>query len=84
MKTVTVARTLEKGRGWTFAPTKRARSRRQVKLESWVARRLWHLYIRGRSRPDFSPPTARPIFRTPRGQPINSDSLAREFKRLLH
>ncbi len=82
-KTVTVARTLEKGRGWTFAPTKRARSRRQVKLESWVARRLWHLYIRERSVPDSSPPTARPIFRTRRGQPINSDSLAREFKRLL-
>ena len=83
-ETVTVKRTLEKGRGWTFAPTKRARSRRQVKLESWVARRLWHLYIRERSRPDSSPPTARPIFLTRRGQPINSDSLAREFKRLLH
>jgi integrase len=48
-KTVTVARTLEKGRGWTFAPTKRARSRRQVKLESWVARRLRHLYMREQS-----------------------------------
>jgi integrase len=82
-KTVTVARTLEKGRGWTFAPTKRARSRRQVKLESWVARRLRHLYIRERSVPDLSPQTARPIFRTRTGQPINSDYLAREFKSLL-
>jgi integrase len=82
-ETVTVKRTLEKGRGWTFAPTKRARSRRQVKLESWVAYRLRHLYRREQSIPDSSPPTARPIFRTRRGQPINSDSLAREFKRIL-
>lgn len=82
-ETVTVKRTLEKGRGWTFAPTKRARSRRQVKLESWVAHRLRHLYRREQSIPDSSPPTTRPIFRTRRGQPINSDSLAREFKRLL-
>ena len=82
-ETVTVKRTLEKGRGWTFAPTKRARSRRQVKLESWVAYRLRHLYRREQSIPDSSPPTARPIFRNRRGQPINSDSLAREFKRLL-
>jgi integrase len=82
-ETVTVKRTLEKGRGWTFAPTKRARSRRQVKLESWVARRLRHLYMRERSIPDLSPLSARPIFHTGAGRPINSDSLAREFKRLL-
>jgi integrase len=82
-ETVTVMRTLEKGRGWTFAPTKRALSRRQVKLESWVARRLRHLYMRERSIPDLSPLSARPIFRTHRDQPINSDYLAREFKRLL-
>jgi integrase len=82
-ETVTVRRTLEKGSGWQFADTKRPCSRRQVKLESWVAGRLWHLYIRERSIPDLSPPVARPIFRTRTGQPINSDSLAREFKRLL-
>ena len=82
-ETVTVTRTLVKGRGWTFAPTKRARSRRQVKLESWVARRLRCLYMRERSTPDLSPVSARPIFRTRRGQPINSDSLAREFKCML-
>jgi integrase len=82
-ETVTIKRTLEKGRGWKFAQTKRASSRRQVKLESWVARRLRHLYMRERSIPDLSPLSARPIFRTRTGQPINSDSLAREFKRLL-
>jgi len=82
-ETLTVTRTLVKGRGWTFAPTKRARSRRQLKLESWVARRLRHLYMRERSIPDLSSLLARPIFRTRRDKPINSDSLAREFKRLL-
>jgi integrase len=82
-ETVTVTRTLEKGRGWKFAPTKRARSRRQVKLESWLARRLRYLYMSEQSIPDLSPPTARPIFRTRRGLPINSDYLAREFKCLL-
>jgi integrase len=44
-ETVMVTRTLEKGRGWRFAPTKRSGSRRQVKLESWVATRLRHQYI---------------------------------------
>jgi integrase len=39
--------------------------------------------MRERSTPDSKPPTARPIFRTRRGLPINSDSLAREFERLL-
>jgi integrase len=81
--TVSVVRTLEKGRGWTFAPTKRPSSRRQVKLESWVAGRLWHLYIGEPSIPDLSPPTARPIFRSRSGRPVNSDYLARTFKRLL-
>jgi integrase len=82
-ETVTVTRTLEKGSGWRFAATKRPHSRRRVRLESWVARRLWHLYRWERSKPDLSPLGARPIFRTRTGQPINSDSLAREFKRLL-
>jgi integrase len=35
--TVSVARTLEKVRGgWRFAETKRARSRRVIKLQEWV------------------------------------------------
>jgi integrase len=37
---VTGSRSLEKGSGWKFADTKRARSRRPVKLESWVVSRL--------------------------------------------
>jgi integrase len=82
-ETVTVKRTLEKGRGWTFAPTKRARSRRVVKLEGWVAARLRELYMLDWPQPGVNPVAARPIFRTRRGRPVNSDYLAREFKRLL-
>ena len=43
-KTVTVVRTLVKGSGWSFSPTKRSSSRRQVKLETWVASQLRDLY----------------------------------------
>jgi integrase len=82
-ETVTVARTLEKGSGWRFAGTKRPCSRRQVKLESWVASRLRQLHAVDTGNPDTNPDVARQIFKTQCGRPINSDSLAREFKRLL-
>jgi integrase len=82
-ETVTVARTLEKGSGWRFAGTKRPCSRRQVKLESWVASRLRQLHAVDTGNPDTNPDVTRQIFKTQCGRPINSDSLAREFKRLL-
>ncbi len=43
-ETVMVVRTLVKGSGWSFSPTKRPSSRRQVKFETWVANRLRQLY----------------------------------------
>ena len=82
-ETVTVARTLEKGSGWRFADTKRAHSRRQVKLQGWVASRLRQLHSLDTARPTASPESARQIFKTRPGRSINSDYLAREFKRLL-
>lgn len=82
-ESVMVARTLEKGSGWRFAATKRPSSRRQVKLESWVARRLRQQHAQERAMPCPNPDAAQQIFRTPRDRPINSDSLARAFKRLL-
>ncbi|MGB8029850.1 MAG: tyrosine-type recombinase/integrase [Terracidiphilus sp.] len=82
-ETVTVLRTLEKGRGWKFADTKRARSRRPVKLESWVARQLRQLFTINTAKPDRSPEAARQIFKTRLGRPINSNYLARRFKQLL-
>ena len=82
-ESVTVARTLEKGNGWRFADTKRPCSRRQVKLESWVASRLRQLCSFDTAMPIPNPAAARQIFKTRAGRPINSDYLAREFKRLL-
>ncbi len=82
-QTVTVMRTLEKGSGWKFASTKRARSRRPVKLESWVANRLRQLRLLEMGSPSKDPNAARQIFKSRAGRPINSDYLAREFKRLL-
>ena len=82
-ETVTVVRALEKGSGWKFASTKRARSRRPVKLESWVLSRLRQLRLLEMGSPSIDPNAARQIFKSRAGRPINSDYLAREFKRLL-
>ena len=80
-KTVTVVRTLVKGSGWSFSATKRPSSRRQVKLETWVASQLRQLSALDTASPNLDP--AQQIFKTRCGRPINSDYLAREFKRLL-
>ena len=80
-ETVTVVRTLVKGSGWKFAQTKRPSSRRQVKLETWVASQLRQLQALDTASPDSD--AARQIFKTRCGRPMNSDYLAREFKRLL-
>lgn len=84
LETVMVSRTLEKGCGWRFAATKRACSRRVVKLESWVASRLWQLYSLDTVRQSPNPDAAQQIFKTRFDRPINSDYLARRFKHLLH
>jgi integrase len=82
-ETVTVARTLEKGSGWKFAETKRARSRRQVKLQSWVVGLLrLHQSQELRKGSPGSIASAQ-IFTTVDGRPINSDYLARCFKEIL-
>ncbi len=80
-KTVTVVRTLVKGSGWSFSPTKRPSSRRQVKLETWVASQLRQLVALDTVSPDSD--AAQQVFKTRCGRPMNSDYLAREFKRLL-
>jgi integrase len=82
-ETVTVSRTLEKGSGWKFASTKRARSRRVVKLQGWAASRLRKFDTLDTARPSSSPDAVRQILKTRYGRPINSDYLARRFKHLL-
>lgn len=81
--TATVSRTLEKRSGWTFAETKRARSRRLVKLQSWVIRLLHRTYafVSVAGTPNQ---TAAQLFSTNSGEPVNSDYLARQFKGILH
>ncbi len=82
--TVTVRRMLEKGSGgWKFAETKRARSRRVIKLQSWVVRLLRDLHDLQLARSILSPAAAGQVVKTDSGQPINSDHLARQFKRIL-
>jgi integrase len=83
--TVTVARTLEKGSGgWRFADTKRARSRRVIKLQNWVTGLLSRSHDLQLVRNTLSTAAAGQMFKTNSGQPINSDYLARQFKQILH
>ncbi len=83
--TVSVVRTLERAPGgWRFAETKRARSRRIVKLQDWVLETLKNLQARtirrsGCSRPD----NPELVFTSPAGRPIYSDKLSKRFKAIL-
>lgn len=82
--TATVARTLEKGRGgWTFADTKRASSRRVIKLQEWIVERVRQSYELSLVESTPHPAAAAQVFTTMIGQPIDSDYLARRFKQLL-
>jgi integrase len=84
--TVSIARTLERvSGGWRFAETKRARSRRVIKLQRWVLELLKHLSAKttSKSAGSGSLGMADLIFTTPPGRPIDSDKLARKFKSIL-
>ncbi len=80
-QTVTVIRTLAKGScGGNFNDTKRARSRRVIKLRSWIIDLLRRRHEEG-EKPDLA--SDEQIFRTAAGRPVNSDYLARCFKQVL-
>ena len=81
-QTVSVVRSLRRLNGrWCFADTKRSRSRRIIKLQNWVVAMLRDL----RSLPvnNSSPEAVDLVFKTVSGHPINSDSLAKQFKSIL-
>lgn len=83
--TVSVVRTLERSKGtWRFADTKRARSRRIIKLQRWVFELLKSQQVRSseRARCSVTEP-ADLLFTTPTGHPIHSDKLAQRFKAIL-
>lgn len=84
--TVSIVRTLHKHEGqWTFADTKRARSRRVVKLQTWVMDLLRKMKGKAdKSRPASDSVFADLIFTTVRGEPIDEEYLVKKyFKPLL-
>jgi integrase len=84
--TVSVVRTLERSAaGWRFAETKRARSRRIIKLQAWVLEILRRREATTNKRPKCDLPDAADlIFTTATGRPIHSDKLAQRFKQILN
>jgi integrase len=85
-ETVAVVRTLVRSNGnWHFADTKRTRSRRVIKLQTWVLELLKSLRAKGKTNPPCScpPDMEELIFTTPSGRPIHSDKLAKKFKSIL-
>jgi len=83
--TVSVVRTLERAAGlWRFAETKRARSRRIIKLQDWVLETLKDLEAITTRRSGCSwPDNSEMVFTSPAGRPIYSDKLAKGFKAIL-
>jgi integrase len=84
--TISVVRTLHKNEGqWTFADTKRIRSRRVVKLQTWVLGLLRKL--KGgvdEAGAACNSVFADLIFTTTRGEPVNEEYLVKKhFKPLL-
>jgi integrase len=83
--TVSVVRSIHRHDGqWTFADTKRARSRRIVKLQTWVFGLLRQLRDGTHSSAVSDSAFADLIFTTARGEPINEEYLVKKyFKPLL-
>jgi integrase len=86
--TISVVRTLQRGDGrWRFAETKRARSRRVVKLQNWILSLLKSLRketTEATAAPDVQTNSASLIFTTAAGELINEDTLAKKhFKPIL-
>ena len=82
-QTISVVRSIQRLNGkWCFSDTKRSRSRRPIKLQSWIIALLRDLQTKA-SAQDLYPEAHDLIFRTPSGQPINADYLAKHFRSIL-
>ena len=82
-QTVSVVRSIRRLNGkWCFSDTKRLRSRRPIKLQSWIVSLLHDLRTKV-SAQDLYPEARDLIFRTPSGQPISADYLAQHFRSIL-
>jgi integrase len=82
-QTLSIVRSVRRLNGkWCFSDTKRSRSRRPIKLQSWIVALLRDLQTKT-SAHDLSPEARDLIFRTPSGQPISADYLAKCFRSTL-
>lgn len=82
-QTVSIVRRIRRLNGeWCFSDTKRSRSRRPIKLQSWIVALLRELQTKA-SVHHFYPEADDLVFRTPSGQPINADYLAKHFRSIL-
>ena len=83
-QTISVVRSIRRLSGrWCFCDTKRARSRRPIKLQIWIVALLQELRTET-TLLDSCPEAIDLVFRTPSGQPINADNLAKHFKSILN
>ena len=86
-QTVSVVRSLRRLNGrWCFADTKRSRSRRPIKLQSWVADILHDLNMSRTTTTTSNNPFPEDtdlVFRTVSGHPVNADGLAKHFRSIL-
>jgi len=82
-QTVSIVRSIRRLNGkWFFSDTKRSRSRRPIKLQSWIVALLRDLQTKT-SAQDLDPEARDLVFRTESGQPINADYLAKHFRSVL-
>jgi integrase len=82
-QTVSVVRSVRRLDGrWCFSDTKRSRSRRPIRLQSWIVALLRDLRTKA-SAQDLYSEAHDLVFRTPSGQPINADCLAKHFRSIL-
>jgi integrase len=82
-QTVSVVRSIRRLNGkWYFSDTKRSRSRRPIKLQSWIVSILRDLHAK-KGAEGLCPEARDLIFRTPSSQPISADYLAKHFRSIL-
>lgn len=82
-QTISVVRSIRRLNGrWCFSDTKRVRSRRPIRLQSWIVALLRELRT-DTSEISSCPEAVDLVFRTSWGEPINADSLAKRFKSIL-
>ena len=82
-QTVSVVRSVRRLDGkWCFSDTKRSRSRRPIRLQSWIVTLLRDLQTKANAQGLYSEAHDL-VFTTASGQPISADCLAKHFRSIL-